>query len=220
MAALITTAVISILPVAVVEPGHVLYLNVHPSAKDNEDSRRHGQNFEPAIYCTGAALAANLLQSYSIASEGLVMNVEYPGLDVKGQTSSRRSLGYPWVVVQSGNDEQRKYNISTDSIQESNKTACVWVLDRNPVSCSWTNYTTTDSALHVTSPYSHKVYSIYNSSDPPQGLSTGQAGDLAELAGVGNSNLDSDYNKPNPTACGCQSNPLGYVHVGRYITFK
>ena len=213
IAGLAATAVISILPAAQTDAGQFVYLAVTPTLGYNEISCVKNNVIQPGIYCTGAEMGVNLLQAYSHG--GFATSVQDLGLSLQGQVTSNRTLGYPWDLVNNRIVELDKYNASSDLYQESNKTACVWVLDKTPMRCSWTNYTGSGAVLNITSPYSGEVYSINNFTDPPQGISVGTVDGLSEIAGTG-----SFGETQLETAYVCTTRAMSDVHVGRYITTK
>ncbi|KAI1621796.1 hypothetical protein EDD37DRAFT_652157 [Exophiala viscosa] len=218
-AGLTATAVISILPAAVVDAGHYVHLQIAPNFQLNEISCMQGNSISPNVFCTGSALAALLLQSYSVAISGYARNSNGPELNVMGHISSNRSLGYPWYLVNNNLAEYTKYNVSRRGFQHANKTACVWVLDEVPIRCSFLNYTVNDSGLEVKSPYTGQVFSLENSSIvPPQGMMTQTVGSIAEMAGVGVFDSVITAEPYISTAFVCTSRELSEVHVGRYIT--
>jgi hypothetical protein len=222
IAGLAATAVISILPVAVVDSRHFVYFNVTPAGEREASCLDENQTYiSPTISCRGSSIGAQLLQSYATSGFGYASDQL---LALRGQISSRRSLGYPWWLVGNSAAELKKYNVSDNELfKQSNKTSCVWVLDKVPMRCSWTNYTATESyqQVQVISPYSHRIYNINNYTNPPQGVSTDYAGNLTEIAGVG---VFTRYviGKPptftTTTAYVCTSRDMGEVYAGRYIT--
>jgi hypothetical protein len=216
IAGLAATAVISILPVAVVDARHFVYFNVTPSGGNEISCSHDNQTLSPNVWCTGSALGTQLLQSYSMSLNAYAKD-QLLALD--GQISSRRSLGYPWWLVLNREEELTKYNIS-GLFKESNKTSCVWVLDKVPIRCSWTNYTATEpyQQVQVISPYSQRVNNVNNYTNPPQGVSTDYVGDLTEIIGVGVFDEFITDQHSTSTAFVCTSRDPGEVHTGRYIT--
>lgn len=213
VAGLAATSVISILPAAVVDPGHYVDLQVAPDPLTREVACSSGGLIMPTTWCTGSHLAVLLLQVNSIEDNGYALSPRGPELILDSQLTSNRSLGYPWQLVNNNLAEIEKYNVPLNSsLQLSNKTACAWVLDRNPMTCSFLNYTTNGSEPEIRSPLTDEVYVFSSSSSLPQAIQTREVGNgIFEMAVIGS------YYQGGYDAFVCTTRELTLVHTGRYI---
>ena len=146
LAGLVGTAVIAILPTTILDAGHFVYLDVMPVLRP-ELNCLNGGAITPS--CRGPSIASDLMHTFSFNTYTNENTWELSfsnrtSVSSKDHISSNGSLGYPYRLANDRSSQLEKYNIhegQSQGLRETNKTSCVWVLDKNPMRCSWANYT-------------------------------------------------------------------------------